>query len=108
MIRTTGVRSQNARIHGHCDDIAEQIGEPKALVYAVICLEAAEESIIPFRTVLTRAVPEHESSWDSKQAADVLELIQKRVAMLAQQYRKPFYLHVYGRDGVAEKEWTRP
>ena len=108
MIRTTGPRSQNKLIHGGCDDIAEQIGEPKALVYQVICLEAANESIIPFRVVLGTAVPEHESRWDTKQAADVKELINKRVAMLAQQHQKPFYLHVYGLDGLAEKEWTRP
>jgi hypothetical protein len=106
--RTTGPRSQNKLIHGGCADIAVQIGEPKALVYQVICLEAATENIIPVRVVMGMAVPDHESNWTTKQAADVKELLNKRVAMLAQQYGRPFYLTVYGPDGFAEKEWTRP
>ncbi len=82
MIRSTGPRSQNARIHGHCTDISEQLLVPKALVYEVICLEAAKEEIIPMVPVMGRSVPEHESRWDTNQAADIIELIHKRAATL--------------------------
>lgn len=108
-LRSTGYRSANHRIHGHCQDIADQLGEPKALVYTVICLEAWEEDIIGSRRVLGRELPEHESRWTTKQAADVCELIQKRVALLVAQYKRPFYLHTYNEDGTkVEKEWVKP
>mgnify|MGYP001575746761 CR=1 FL=1 len=86
--------------------MADQLVEPKALVYSVIVLEAVEEGILRMRTVMGRAVAEHESEWTMKQAADVTELIQKRTAMLAGQYQRPFYLHEYDESGrKVRKVW---
>ena len=99
MIRTTGYRSQSHRIHGACEDIAEQLGVPKALVYQVICLEAVEERIIPMAVVMGRAVPAHESTWDSKQAADVITLIHRKVDTLG------LWLTEYRDDGTTERVW---
>ena len=94
MIRTTGPRSQNKRIHGHCADIAEQLGVKAALVYQVICIEAVEESIIAMRVVMGRAVPVHESEWGTDQAANVIMLIHRKADELG------LWLTEYGEDGV--------
>ena len=99
MIRSTGPRSLNTRIHGGCSDIAEQLLVPKALVYQVICLEAAEEEIIPLVPVMGRMVPEHESRWEVKQAMDVVELIHKRAATLG------LFLREYNEDGEVRRVW---
>ncbi len=72
---------------------------PKALVYQVICLEAVEEGIIPMRVVMGRAVPMHESEWDTKQAADVIELVHKRAAT------HQLWLTEYRDDGKTERVW---
>lgn len=112
MIRTTGRRSQNHLLHGNCQDIADQLGMPKEAVYRLMLVEAAEESIIGAQTYWlfghSHVVFTHESEWTTKQAADVLELIQRKVALLAAQYKKPFYLTVYDQDGNPVKEWTKP
>jgi hypothetical protein len=102
-------------LHGICQDIAEQLSKitgeptPKALVYMAICLEAADEQILPYQIVMGMGLPIHESRWSTGQCADVIELLYKRVSMLVAQYGVAMYVHEYTEDGKrAERRWIRP
>ena len=111
MIRTTGKRSQNTRIHGNCEDIAEQLGMHKSTVYNRLLWEMADEGIITYETEWllgkSNVVYQHESSWSTKQAADAGEILHRMVSLLVAQHKKPLFLHEYV-DGKAVKVWVRP
>jgi hypothetical protein len=75
MTRSTGYRSANTHIHGHCQDIARQTPVPKPRVYLWICLLAAELEVIPTVETFGLVGPQPEPLWTSAQAAAVVDLL---------------------------------
>ena len=95
-MRSTGFRSLNKHVHGHCQDIAVQANEHKSLIYEWACALAAEEGLLRVKDVLGTPMPLHESEWTTKEASDVVELLHRTAD------ERRWYLTEY-LNGVATK-----
>lgn len=96
--RSTGFRSLNKHVHGHCADIAAQAGCHKAEAYTAVCWQAAEEHVIDLVQWFNRWMPRHESEWSSAQAADVVTLCHRFAD------ERGYYLTEYV-DGQPTRVW---